>query len=118
MIEYKSNTFNGALKGKIMIVRYSQNNDIITLTPGGLNNNIVSSTEGPSIKGFAGFKDPLDLTEDTSKGNIYVSEYGDSGKIILLRPKNICAAEKGTITLSPLLTHMLLMEPMPILTMA
>ncbi|MEO6220712.1 MAG: DNRLRE domain-containing protein, partial [Ginsengibacter sp.] len=102
VIEYKSNTFNGALKGKIMVVRYSQNNDIITLTPGGAENDIVSSTEGSAIVGFSGFNDPLDLTEDTTTGNIYVSEYGDSGKIILLKPKNIIIQQPPVVTLSPL----------------
>ncbi len=88
-IEYKSNTFNCALKGKLLIVRYSQNDDIITLTPGGPNNDIISFVEGPSIEGFSGFIDPLDLTEDVKTGNIYVSEYGGEGKIILLRPKAV-----------------------------
>lgn len=85
VIEYKSNKFNGALKGKILVVRYSQNKDIIVLTPGGTDNDIISSTEGPSIPGFSGFDDPLDLVEDPANGNIYVSEYGDSGRITLLR---------------------------------
>ncbi len=87
VIEYMSNTFNGALKGRLLVVRYSQHNDIITLTPGGSNNDIISSTEGPSIEGFSGFVDPLDLTEDVRNGNIYLSEYGKTGRIILLRPK-------------------------------
>jgi hypothetical protein len=85
VIEYKSNKFNGALKGKILVVRYSQNKDIIVLTPGGVDNNIISSTEGPSIEGFSGFEDPLDLVEDPANGNIYMSEYGGSGRITLLR---------------------------------
>ncbi len=87
-IEYKSNTFNGSLKGKLLVVRYSQHNDIITLIPGGPHNDIISSIEGPSIEGFSGFVDPLDLTEDVRNGNIYVSEYGGTGRIVLLRPKN------------------------------
>lgn len=85
-IEYKSNTFNGALKGKLLVVRYSQHDDIMTLTPGGPDNDIVSASEGYSIKGFSGFVDPLDLTEDIKNGNIYVSEFGGEGKITLLRP--------------------------------
>ncbi len=101
VIEYKSNTFNGALKGKILVVRYSQNNDIITLTPGGPNKDIVSSIEGASIAGFSGFDDPLDLTEDTSNGNIYVSEYGDNGKISLLKPDNNISVQKADNSLTP-----------------
>jgi hypothetical protein len=89
VIEYKSNTFKGALKGKLLVARYSLNDDIITLTIGGPKNDIISSIGGSSIEGFSGFKDPLDLTEDLKTGNIYVSEYGGEGKIVLLRPKKI-----------------------------
>lgn len=96
-IEYKSNTFNGALKGKLLVVRYSQHDDIITLTPGGPDNNIVSATEGYSIKGFSGFVDPLDITEDIRNGNIYVSEFAGQGKIMLLRP-DVSASASHTIT--------------------
>lgn len=85
VIEYRSNNFNGALKGKILVVRYSQNDDIIVLTPGGPNKDIISATEGNGIAGFSGFSDPLDLTEDLNTGNIYVSEFGDGGKITLLK---------------------------------
>ena len=86
-IEYKSNTFNGALKGKLLVVRYSQHDDIITLTPGGPNNDIISATEGYAIQGFSGFNDPLELTEDVRNGNLYLSEYGGDGRIILLKPR-------------------------------
>ncbi len=99
VIEYKSNTFDGALKGKLMVVRYSQNNDIITLTPGGNQNDIISYSEGTAIEGFNGFVDPLDLTEDTRNGNIYLSEYGGDGRIVLLRPK--VTLSTGVITVSP-----------------
>ncbi len=101
-IEYKSNTFNGNLKGKLLVVRYSQNDDIITLTPGGTNNDIVSSTEGAYVEGFSGFIDPLDLTEDTLSGNIYVSEYGGNGRITLLRPRKDTVSGGPSITLNPL----------------
>lgn len=100
-IEYKSNTFNGALKGKLLVVRYSQHDDIIALTPGGTDNDIVSATEGYSIDGFSGFNDPLDLTEDTTNGNIYVSEYGGNGQIVLLKPK-AAIKQAASTTLAPL----------------
>ena len=99
-IEYKSNTFNGALKGKLLVVRYSQHDDIIALTPGGPDNDIVSATEGYSIDGFSGFNDPLDLTEDTRNGDIYVSEYGGDGKIVLLKPRGTIK-QATTKTISP-----------------
>jgi len=99
VIEYKSNVFNGALKGKLLVVRYSQNDDIIVLTPGGTNNNIVNFYEGALIQGFTGFVDPLDLVEDVRNGNIYVSEYGGNGKITLLKP-NTTASAAGLITMN------------------
>ncbi|MCU7548183.1 Ig-like domain-containing protein [Chitinophagaceae bacterium LB-8] len=99
-IEYKSNVFNGALKGKLLVVRYSQNDDIITLTPGGTYNDIVDYKDGSSIQGFTGFVDPLDLVEDVRNGNIYVSEYGgNTGKITLLKP-NSTATTTEVITMA------------------
>lgn len=97
-IEYKSNTFNGALKGKLLIVRYSQHDDIITLTPG-TNNNIISAVEGSSTPGLSGFLDPLDITEDVKTGNLYVSEYGgNNGTITLLRPSSSASAARSVTT--------------------
>ncbi len=72
-----------ALFGKLLVVRYSQGDDIIVLTPGGTSLDIVASQTGNT--GFTGFSNPLDLTENLSNGNLYVSEYGAS-KITLLRP--------------------------------
>lgn len=100
-IEYKSNSFNGALKGKLLVVRYSQHKDIITLTPGGSKNDIVSATEGYQIGGFSGFNDPLDLTENIKNGNLYVSEYGGGGKITLLKPAAVAFKTAVKKTLEP-----------------
>jgi hypothetical protein len=83
VIEYQSNTFGGALAGKLLVVRYSGGDDIIVLTPGGANLDIIDAETG--ITGFTGFSNPLDLCENTANGDIYVSEYG-SGEITLLRP--------------------------------
>lgn len=84
IIEYKGNTFGNALKGKIIVARYTTG-DLIILTPGEKEKDIVSFTEGNAIAGFSGFVLPLDLTEDPATGNIYVSEYG-TGCITLLKP--------------------------------
>jgi N-acetylneuraminic acid mutarotase len=82
-LEYKSNAFNGALQGKILVTRYSAGDDIIALTPGGSNLDITSANVG--ITGLTGFTDPLDIVESpTGDGNLYVSELG-ANKITLLR---------------------------------
>lgn len=82
-IEYKSSTFGGALKGKLLVVRYSLGDDIIALTPG-TDGNIVNSETG--ITGFTGFSDPLDITENRANGYLYVTELG-AQRITLLRPR-------------------------------
>jgi hypothetical protein len=89
VIEYRSGVFSGALTGRLLVVRYSANNDILTLTPGGANKDIINEEAG--ITGFTGFNNPLDLVEDTRNGNIYLSEYQDEinfnlGRIVLLKP--------------------------------
>jgi hypothetical protein len=83
-LEYKSNAFSGALRGKILVTRYSAGDDIVALTPGGPNLDITGANIG--IAGLTGFTDPLDVVESpTGNGNLYVSELG-ANKITLLRP--------------------------------
>jgi len=82
VIEYTSNTFGGALAGKLLVVRYSGGDDIIVLTPGGANLDIIDAETG--IPGFTGFNNPLDLCENPATGDIYVSEYNEG--ITLLSP--------------------------------
>jgi hypothetical protein len=82
-IEYRGNAFGGALKGKLLVVRYSNGQDIETFdvaSTGQLSNRTTG------IVGFTGFQQPLDLTEDTATGNLYVTEMGTL-KIILLKPR-------------------------------
>lgn len=82
-IEYKGNAFGGALNGKLLVVRYSVGKDIIALSPDGPNGTITAVQVG--ITGLTGFNDPLDVTEDTATGNLYVTELSGQ-KIDLLRP--------------------------------
>ena len=77
-IEYRG----GALDGKLLVVRYSDGQDIETFdvaASGALSNRTTG------ITGFTGFSQPLDVTEDTATGNLYVTELGAS-RITLLRP--------------------------------
>ncbi|WP_172675964.1 PKD domain-containing protein, partial [Croceitalea dokdonensis] len=88
VIEYKSDAENGNLQGALLVVRYSGSSDIIALVPDGPNGDIGTFKEG--IPGFGGFADPLDLIEDTTNGNIYVSDFGRD-QIVLLKPRNAAA---------------------------
>jgi hypothetical protein len=89
-IEYKSNAFNGALKGKLLVCRFSGGGDIIVLEPGATKRvplkkagddhiyDIVNSARGSGnlgLTGMSGFANPLDIVEDTRNGNLYVSEF-------------------------------------------
>ncbi|MBF9254589.1 Ig-like domain-containing protein [Pontibacter sp. 172403-2] len=77
-IEYKSNAFDGALKGKLMVCRFSGGDDIIVLEPGVTNTDIIRATEGIKVPGLRRpFSNPLDVIEDVYTGNLYLSEYYD-----------------------------------------
>jgi hypothetical protein len=91
VIEYKSNAFGGALKGKLLVCRFSGGGDIMVLEPGSMVKgkpaaakggdkiyDIVNGARGSAnigLIGMSGFANPLDLAEDTVNGNIYISEF-------------------------------------------
>jgi len=90
VIEYKSNAFGGVLQGKLLVCRFSGGGDIIVLEPGSMkrlmlkDNNkdsiydIVRSSSGSGnygLQGMVGFANPLEITEDTTNGNLYISEF-------------------------------------------
>ncbi|GGV72310.1 hypothetical protein GCM10010277_85010 [Streptomyces longisporoflavus] len=83
VVEYRGNAFGGALKGKLLVVRYSSGQDIEVF---GVDAQGKLSAPTTGITGFTGFQQPLDVTEDTAKGTLYVTELGAS-KITLLRPR-------------------------------
>jgi glucose/arabinose dehydrogenase len=88
MIEYRSGAFGGALKGKILVTRFSGGKDILVLTPGPAGE-ITETISG--IAGLSQFQDPLDLVEDPSTGAVYVAEF-QGAKLALLRPVTDAAA--------------------------
>ncbi len=82
VIEYMSDTFNGKLKHTLMVCRYNAGSDIIILR---LNDKgDVASTE-VGVPGLTNLNAPLDITEDQTNGDLYVSEYG-AHCITLMRP--------------------------------
>jgi chitodextrinase len=90
-IEYKSDAFGGLLKGKLLVVRYSQRDDIIVLTPGRSNGDISEGRE--NLPGMSGFNNPLDIIENRANGDLYVIEFGPPSTITLLRPIQGAVAE-------------------------
>ncbi|WP_158267542.1 beta-xylosidase family glycoside hydrolase [Adhaeribacter arboris] len=120
IIEYKSETFNGALKGKLFVCRFSGGSDIVILEPGSKvydpaispendkKYDIVKVQSGSGlfgIEGLSGFANPLDITEDVQTGNLYVIEFNwnnsrdKTSQITLLRPKAITTkAPIATVT--------------------
>ncbi|RDC65920.1 Ig-like domain-containing protein [Adhaeribacter pallidiroseus] len=119
-IEYKSNAFDGALKGKLLVCRFSGGSDIMILEPGSKVNDpaitpdkdqkydIVNAQTGSGlfgIEGLSGFTNPLDIAEDPQTGNLYVIEFnwnntpGKTSQITLLRPKAVTTiAPIATVT--------------------
>ncbi|MDB5060214.1 MAG: hypothetical protein JWP67_57 [Mucilaginibacter sp.] len=89
VIEYKSNTFNGVLKGKLLVCRFSGGGDIIVMEPGSMVKRsdvgsddriydivkVVTGASNSGLVGMSGFANPLDIIEDVVNGNLYVIEY-------------------------------------------
>ena len=96
IIEYKSNTFGGQLKGSMLVVRYSGGDDVLILKPDA-SGNIPSSGVKTGITGLTGFVDPLDLAEHVGPGNLYVIEHG-AQKITLLRPRGATTPPPAALT--------------------
>lgn len=82
-IEYQSNAFGGALKGKLLYVRYSGGDDIAVISVRA-DGSVSEALTG--IDGFTRFVNPVDLCEDLRTGRIYVAEFG-AKRLTLLRPR-------------------------------
>ncbi|WP_236683086.1 malectin domain-containing carbohydrate-binding protein [Demequina globuliformis] len=86
-IEYTSKTFGGALEGRIIVVRFSNNNDLIFLQADAVTGKIlggqtevgITGVPNSTIAGVGGFNDPLEVVEDVRNGNLYVNQYDRAG---------------------------------------
>jgi hypothetical protein len=86
-IQYHGQAFGTALDGWFMVARYSLGDDVMALDPAGANGDVSQTLTG--IPGLDQFDNPLDLTEDTATGNLYVDELptaSANGVIWLERP--------------------------------
>ena len=80
------------------MVRYSANQEIVTFNVTRQRHALRPRSTG--ITGFTGFKQPLDVAEDVTTGNLYVSELTDNPAttgIKLLKPQGggSCAEGRG-----------------------
>ncbi|HEX8912497.1 MAG TPA: Ig-like domain-containing protein [Humisphaera sp.] len=82
LTEYRGDAFP-ALKGKVLVVRFSGGKDVIALTPDEATGDVREFVTG--IDGFTNFHDPLDLCVSPATGYIYVAEH-TGRKITLVRP--------------------------------
>ena len=97
MFQYKSvNGLNTDLDGYILVCRYSSGGDILAIKPvdGKLDttNNVQAR-----IQGLTDLGTPLDVTEDTNTGNLYVAVLSDEtghGYLQLITPTNTAASVK------------------------
>ncbi len=89
VIEYKSSTFGGILKGKLLVCRFSGGGDIAVMKPGSTVKTTIAGSDDSiydiakvttgsgnnGLVGMSGFGNPLDIVEDVINGNLYVIEY-------------------------------------------
>ncbi|WP_176956091.1 malectin domain-containing carbohydrate-binding protein [Catalinimonas alkaloidigena] len=104
VIEYRSNAFGGTLRGKLLVCRFSGGDDLIVLEPGVANLDIIKATEGSQVPGLRRpFSNPLDVVEDLTNGNLYISEYfdgnGDGQPRITLLKADVPAVDAPQIAL-------------------
>src|SRR5690606_5062672 len=96
VIEYQSETFGGQLKGRMLIARFSNNNDLLFLQADSTTGKIlgeqtsvgITGVPNSTMSGVDGFNDPLEVVEDPRNGNLYVNQYnrgGNDQKLFLLR---------------------------------
>lgn len=81
VIEYRGEAFEHHLNHKLLVCRYNLGSDVVAIdvAPDG---KVIGS--GASVRGLGSLACPLDLAEDTTTGNLYVSEYG-AKRIMLAR---------------------------------
>ena len=94
VIEYRNAAnFNGLLRGKLLVCRYSGGDDVLALSLGP-DGEVTEAISG--IEGFTRLLDPLDVVEDPATGNLYVAEFQPK-RLTLLRPRRGDAAVSSRV---------------------
>jgi glucose/arabinose dehydrogenase/mono/diheme cytochrome c family protein len=81
VVEYVGAAFGGRLNHMLVVCRFNAGSDLVSV----LSDETGEFTYARSIAGSEDLNQPLDVTEDTRTGNLYVCEYG-AKKLTLLRP--------------------------------
>ena len=81
MIEYRG---DGPLDHALLVCRYNVGNDLVAfeLDDAGGVRRVIGN-----IPGCGDLENPLDLCQDVTRGNLYVSEYGKHAVTLLRRAK-------------------------------
>jgi hypothetical protein len=100
-IEYRSNAFGGKLRGMLMVVRFSGQDDIIVMQPGNNSGDIIAAFE--DVPGLQGYDDPLDVVEDPRTGNLYLAQYDRTGGAfqLILMQADVPAQPEAVIAATP-----------------
>lgn len=104
VIEYQGDAFGGQLKGRLVVTRFSNNNDLLFLQVEEESGEVlgaqsavgITGVAGSTIDGVSGFNDPLEVVEHPTTGNLYVNQYDRAGgdqKLFLLRVPEDQAAQ-------------------------
>ncbi|PPK88535.1 putative Ig domain-containing protein [Neolewinella xylanilytica] len=101
-LEYRSNAFDGKLKGMLLVTRFSGQDDILVLQPGNSSGDVIA--EYPDVPGLQGMDDPLEVVEDLRTGNLYAAQYDRDGnlnqQLVLLRA-DVPALPEAIIAAAP-----------------
>jgi len=73
-LEYRGDAFSGALKGTLLVVRYSAGQDVMVLDPGGPGGKITFRTL--AVTGLTGFQPAARPRPGHRDGSLYVTELG------------------------------------------
>ncbi len=93
IIEYKSDKFDGKLQGRLLVARFSNNNDIIVIQVAD-DGSVLEAQSGVDVDGLGNapgepFNDPLEIAQNAATGDLYLAQYdrgGNNQKLWLLRP--------------------------------
>ncbi len=111
VIEYLGNNFQGELQNRLLVVRFSNNNDLFTIQVDD-DGSVLGAQPGVDVPGFGNapgepYNDPLEVAQNVATGDLYLAQY-DRGtpvngaqKLFLLRPADRNVSDQPDIAVAP-----------------